>query len=177
MQCLQGALGGLEIPGFAQQVTEPQQAQRRHAIARRHRVVIRGDRSVDQLLMVVRGQVESATLLVLEVREHGVGQRLCQLEVSRAPARLQELKQTIQQKNVIVEVGVEMRTAVLGHGQEASVAPKLGAQKIECPLGGAHELAARKQTPASRHASDHQTVPRRQYLFVASRPHALLAYL
>src|SRR3989344_6072719 len=104
---------------------EFEQHLRGDAVARGNGVVASGLRSVQQRLVVVGGEVEPATGLVLEARKHGVGEVADEVEVGGMEAHLQQRQSGINQVDVVVEVGVEMRFSVLGCGQQPAVAPEM----------------------------------------------------
>ena len=108
---------------------------------------------------------------VLEVREHGVEDRAQPGHVLVAPAQLQHLEQRVGQVGVVVQIGVEKRDAVLGGGEQASVAPQA--------LGAGNRARARRAAPnsglpsaraAAGQAADRQRVPAGQDLVVEPGP-------
>ena len=81
--------------------------------------------------MIVCGEVEATVLAVREMREQRVGERDGELQVDAAPARLQQLDQSVEQECVVVEIRGESRLAVLVDCEQASVAPQVIADEID----------------------------------------------
>src|SRR5580658_468046 len=88
----QGALRGVEIGQFAQQVPKAAQHRCGNTVARRHRIVAEGLAAMNELFMIRGGEEKSAGLCVLELREQDGAERLRELQVAAAPAGLQQLE-------------------------------------------------------------------------------------
>ena len=134
-----------------------------------------GLRPVDEPLVVTAGKEEGPGFGILELLEQRVGQFLGELEVEGIEFGLHQLDQRIDEECVIVEIGVEVRTAVLAGGKQAAVLPHPGADERERALGGLHPFRLAEDAAGARHAADHQRVPGHEDLLVAPRADALFA--
>jgi len=73
---------------------------------------------------VVTGhEIESSRLRVLEAREEDISQLARQRELVRTEFALDHLEQGVEQKRIVVEIGVEMGVPVLVGGHEPAIAP------------------------------------------------------
>jgi hypothetical protein len=68
---------------------------------------------------------------VRKVLQHHLDELLRKLELLAAETQLLELEHRIGEKHVVVEVGVEVRTALHVCGQQPPVAPEPRADEIE----------------------------------------------
>ena len=105
-KCTQRARRGFAIARLAGEMPEPVQRKRRDAVAGWRRVVAAALGAIQQLLVIVADEKESAVLAVFELVEQHVRERARPLEISRAKIVLHELDQRVEQKRVIVEIGV-----------------------------------------------------------------------
>ena len=127
----------------------------------------------DQLLVVVRGREEAAVLGVAEVLDHRVGGLARGVEPALVEGRLVERQQRLDQVGVVLEVGVELRLAVLVAAKQAAVlVAQLGPDELGARDGRVEVVAARQHRAGLGKRGDHQRVPRRQALVVAARPDA-----
>ena len=136
--------------------------------------------AMDQRLVIVRGEEESAELRVFEMREHGVEDLAQPGRVLVAPAKLQHLEQRVGEIGVVVEIGVEMRDAILGGGQQpaASIGPvrhRLRAHELERAFRRRREFRLVEHARGDRQAADGERVPAAEHLVVEAGPHALAA--
>src|SRR4051794_5748639 len=86
------------VGALAGQGGEPQEAERRGAVARRDRVVADLLAAGDQLLVVGRGREEATALAVSEALDHGLGQPLRLVEPALLEGRLVEGQQGLEQE-------------------------------------------------------------------------------
>src|SRR3569623_1893245 len=125
-----GAGGGIEIAGFAEQMAEPRQCQRSNAVAGRGGLVGIRFGTIEQPFVVIGGEEEAAVIAIFEMREQAIGERDGEVEIIVAPARLQQLEHAVEQKGVVVEIGTETGAAILVHRPQAAVVPQPGADEI-----------------------------------------------
>ena len=152
---------------------EPQETEGRRRVARWDRVVLGILAARDQLLVVVRRREEAAALGVREAVDHRLGRLTRGVEPADLEGRLVERQQRLDQIRVVLEVGVELRLALLPGPQEV-------------PLGVAHpgpdELRTRscrvEVVGATEHRSgvgergDRERVPGENPLVVETGPDA-----
>ncbi len=158
-------------------VRQPQQDQGGNAIARGRGIVEIRLGALDELFVIVAGEIKAAALPVFKLFEQYLGQAADECQIVGAEIRLQHLEDRLRQIGVVVEIGIEMGLAVLVGGVEALAAG--------VPHGRAHEgqrLARRGQpgrfpehARGMRHALDHQRVPAGQDFFIAPWMDALRA--
>src|SRR3954468_20573637 len=95
------------------------------------RVVACADfRAMQQLLVVVTYEEESAVICVLELCEQNFCQFTRPVKVGGMKLCLHEFEQRIEQKRVIVEISIQAGFAILVAGEQPAVAPKIRADKI-----------------------------------------------
>ena len=68
-----------------------------------------------------------------------------------------------------------MRASVLAGCQQAAVLPQGVPDEIHGTFGRVDPVPAVQQAPGNRHAADHQSVPRGEYLVIAAGTDALFA--
>ncbi len=144
------------------------------AVAGGHRLVAEGFGPLDQGLVVGGGEEKAALFGVEELLQQHVRQRDGQIEIGPAPARLQQLQQCVEQQRVVVQVGVQVRVAVLVGRQQPAVAPQVAPDKVQRTLSGVQAIGAIQHPGGAGHALDHQRVPGCQDLLVPPRSHAPL---
>ena len=133
---------------------EAVQRERRHPVARRRRVVVPGLGRLDQPLVVVAGEEEAAAFAVLEALQQRARRARCaNSRSSRAEIGLQHLEQRSEQEGVVVEVGVEMRAAVLVRARAAAVLPHRGADEVERAARRVEPVGAAERARGARHAA------------------------
>ncbi len=111
------------------------QGERRRAVPRGRGVVVARLGTVDQPLVIVAGEEKSAVLPVLELLEQDLRELFRERERFAVELRLQELDQRGEQKSVIVQIGVQVRYAVLVSGEKPLVFPHRTADEGERLLG------------------------------------------
>ena len=99
------------------------QGQRRHAITRGRGIVVAGLGAVNQLLVIVTGEKEAAMLAILKLLEQSIRECARELHILDAKLALHQLQQSVEQKRVVIQVGVQVRLAVLVRGQQLAIAP------------------------------------------------------
>ncbi len=95
-------------------MSEAPEHQRGHAVAAGGGLIVGWPRPVQQLLVVVRGKEETPQLRIAEVPEQHLHQCHRQFQVLASPARLQQLQDTVGEKHVIVQVGVQLAASLPG---------------------------------------------------------------
>ena len=75
---------------------------------------------LDQGLLIVGSEIETALLFVLEMRDHLVCQRHGPLQTGTVPACLQQGQNRLDQEGMIIEIGCLVALAVLAGGQQAA---------------------------------------------------------
>ncbi len=80
--------------------------------------------AMDQRLVIIGGEEESAAVLVLEVREHHLEQCRGEVQLVGAHAHLLQLEDGIDEIDVVVQVGIQVRLAGHGGGEQPAVAPQ-----------------------------------------------------
>ena len=132
----------------------------------------------DQLLVVVRGGEEAATLLVGEALDHRLGGLAGGVEPAHLEGRLVEAQQRLDQEGVVLEVGVEPALAVLPGAEQAA---RVVAHRLEdeagAAAGGVEEVLAAERGAGVGERGDHQRVPGAEPLVVEAGAHPLLAPL
>src|SRR5690606_8015722 len=84
------ALRSIDVRVLAEQMSKTEQRAGGDAVAGRCRFVGEGFRPMDERLVIVRGEEESAVFAVLEMRKQRVGKRTGEVEILAAPAVLQQ---------------------------------------------------------------------------------------
>ena len=166
---------GIEEVRGAKQVSKPQQYLRGDTVAGGDGIITGRFGAMNEFLMVVRGEEETAACLVLEVIQQGLGQFDEKLKIAISPTRLQKFESSIDQEGIIVEVGVEVGATVLVTGQQASVFPESGTDEIEGALGRDNEIRSLEQSSGAGHALDHEPVPGGQHLVVTPRSYTSIS--
>src|SRR4029079_6787472 len=134
------------------------------------RAVLAGLRTMDQLLVVVGDEEEAARHPVLEALEEGVRELAREKEILLAKARLHELEEGFQQQRVIVEVGVQVRHAVLVGGEQAPAprallrVPQRGPQEIDRTARELEPARLAERARGARESLHHHRVPAREQL-------------
>ena len=121
MQQAQHADRLLLVARLAGQRREPQQPERRARRARRDRRVLELLAPRDQLLVVGRRGEEAAALGVAEARDDRVRQRPRLGEPARLERRLVQREQRLEQEGVVLEVGAQLRPAVVERAQQPAL--------------------------------------------------------
>ena len=85
---------------------------------------------MNQLLVIHSGEKKSARVRVLEFRQQHIGQLPRELQIAAAPAGLQQLEQGVGKKRVVIEIGRQMRAAVLIGRQQSAVAPQPAVHEV-----------------------------------------------
>ncbi len=130
----------------------------------------------DQLLVVVRGGEEAATLLVGEALDHRLGGLAGGVEPAHLEGRLVQPQHRLDQEGVVLEVGVEPAFAVLpGAEQAARVVVHRLVDEAGATAGRVDEVLATERGARVGEGGDHQRVPGAQPLVVESGAHPLLA--
>ena len=80
-------------------------------------------------------------------------------ELVASEAHLLQFEHRVRQKDVVVQIRVQMRAAILVGGQQAAVAPQTAADEIERPARGLGEILSGQDPGSNRHSADHQAVP------------------
>src|SRR6516162_6910188 len=93
-------------------MTEAQQHPCGNAVARRRRVVGEALGTVDQGFVIARGEIETTGCGILEVLPRHLDELPCEVELGGAKTHLLQLEDRVGEKYVVIEVGVEMCTAV-----------------------------------------------------------------
>ena len=154
LQCreeqFQAAFGGFRIFGFSGEYGQAQQGLRGDAVARRRGIVRPDLVALDQHFVVVAGEEESAVLLVFEACQQRIGELHRKGQVCTAVFGLQQFQQRIQQKRMIVQIGVQVRLAVLVRRQQFSVAATTCCAQNPSPA--APNAASRAGRTPARHA-------------------------
>ena len=83
---VQHALRGLQISGFAKQMSESSEDRRGNAVSGRQRIVGHRLGAMDETFVIVGREEEPAVLPVFEMLEHRVRKRDGEFEVAGAPA-------------------------------------------------------------------------------------------
>ena len=136
LEGLERAFGGFAPARLAEQMAQTVECKRGNAVARRRCVVVADLGAMDQAFVIVADKKEAAVIAVFELIEQHLRKIARPRDVAGAQIVLHELDQRIEQKSVIVEIGVQMRAAVLAGCQQTAVAPERCAQKIRrapCP--------------------------------------------
>ena len=84
---------------------------------------------MDQRLVIIGGEEEPAALRVLEVLQHDVEQGRGEGQLVGAQAHLLQLQHRVGEIDVVVQIGIQMRAAVLVGGQQPAVAPERARMK------------------------------------------------
>src|SRR5690348_12193406 len=95
---------------------QPLQHQSSNAVARRRGIVRTGFEADDQLLMIRAGEEKSTGWPIFVTRQQRPGQTLRKVYVFQPEPRLNELQQRSDHKSMIIQVGIQMRAAVLVGG-------------------------------------------------------------
>jgi len=153
---------------------EPQQYLRGNAVSRRHRLVGERLRPMNQRLVIV-GREKEATVRILESVEQDVHELADECHMRRVPAVSQKLYKSGREKRVVVEIRGESRAPILEAREQPSVLPHLSAHEVGCAACGVREIVPVQHACRHGHALDHQSVPGRQNLLVASGPDSRIA--
>ena len=73
--------------------------------------------------MIVTGEKEAAMLAILKLIEQSIRQCACEFQILDAKLALHQLYQGVEQKRVVIEIGVQVRLAVLVRSQQLAFAP------------------------------------------------------
>ena len=132
----------------------------------------------DQLLVVLGGGEEAAALGVGEAGDHRIGRLAGGVEPAHLEGRLVERQQRLEQVGVVLEVGVQLRLAVLPAAQQPAVGV---AHLVEHELGrgarGVEVVVAAEHRAGVGERRDHQRVPGGEPLVVEPGPDPLRARL
>ncbi|MBS1137193.1 MAG: hypothetical protein H6R11_1147, partial [Proteobacteria bacterium] len=137
---MQGTLGGREIARFAGEMAEALQRQNRDAVTGGRGVVVPRLGAVNQPLMIVAGEEETAAVAILELIEQDIRQVFGPLQFSDPEIRLEQIQQGAEQERVVVDIGVQVGTPVLVRGE----------QPVRLPVGLPQRAANEIQGPARR---------------------------
>ena len=132
--------------------------------------------SLDELLVIVAGEIKSTVCAVFKLIEQHVRKLLREPQVFSQEISLQNFDQRFQQEGVIIKIRIQVRLAAFVGGEQSL--------RFRVPHGVAHkcERASRRRQPVRppkysrgmRHALDHQRVPTGEDFFVATRADACL---
>ena len=115
------ALRLLLVAMVAGQRSESQEAVRGGGVARGDRVVVDVLAARDQLLVVGGGGEEAAVLGVGEALDHRVRGRAGGVEPARLEGRLVERQQRLDQKGVVLQIGIQLRLAAVEGAQQPAI--------------------------------------------------------
>src|SRR5262249_59930692 len=101
-------LRGERVPRLAGEEVQALQRERSDAVPGRRGVLVAGLGAMDQLLMVMAGEEETALVLVLEALEQRLREVLGERERVGVEIGLDQLEQRGEQEGVVVQVGVEV---------------------------------------------------------------------
>ena len=125
----------------------------------------------DQLLVVVCGGEEAAAVGVGEQLDHLVGGLARGVEPANVERRLVQGQERLDQVRVVLEVGGEVRAAVLvGAQQPAALVAEVPPYELGAGHRGVEVVLARDRAARLREGADHQRVPRAQPLVVLAGP-------
>jgi hypothetical protein len=172
----QRALGGREIARLAEQKPQPAQHGRRDGITCGNGVVAEGLAAMDEPLVIGGGEIESPAFRIGKAVQDRLGKCPCEFEVAIPPSSLQKLEQRLGKKRVVVEVGIQMRTAVLVGCEQPSLLPQRAVDEIDGVSRGVGEIRTMQDPGGDRESPDHERVPRGQDFFIAAGPDAQRAY-
>src|SRR5688500_19626632 len=88
-------------------------------------------RTVNEPLVLTRGEEKAALGPILELLEHNVSEPRGELERLERKLLLQELELRRDQEGIVVEVCIQVGAAVLVGRRQAPIAPHRGADEIE----------------------------------------------
>src|SRR2546429_2248255 len=168
-------LGRREVAGLAEEVAEAQQHARGDTVARRRGVVAEALHAMNERLVIVGSEIEAAGPLVGEVLQHHPDELLRKIELLAPETQLLQLERRVGEEHVVVEIGVEVRTALHVGREQPPVAPQPRADEIERSGRCGHDLIVREGARGYRHAADHERVPGGQDLLIARRAYTLRA--
>ena len=131
---------------------------------------------MDEPLVIGRGEIESSAFAVGEAVQDRLGEAPREFEVAITPASLQQLEQRIGEKRIVVEIGIQMRAAVLVRCEQPPLLPQRAVDEIDGVSRGVGEIRTMQDAGGDRESADHERVPRGQDLFIAAGPDAQRAY-
>ena len=169
------ALGGVGVAHLAGKCREASERPGRRGVAARRRLVLPRLRPVKELLVARTGKEEAAPLAVLELLKEHIGKRARKFKVRPRELGLHELEQRSGQERVIVEIGIEVRAAVLVGRKQPAALPHARTNEIERTPGGRDPILATEYPAGVRHAADRKRIPGHQHLVIAARTNAPLA--
>ena len=166
----QRALGGRRDSEARRAETPAGRARTPRRRCRRNGVVAEGLAAMDEPLVIGGGEIESAAFRIGKERPASPRPESCANSRSRsAPTSLQELEQRIGEKRVVVEIGMQMRTAVLVGCEQPSLLPQRAVDEIDGGSRGVGEIRTMQHPGGDGESSDHERIPRGQDLFIARR--------
>ena len=172
----QRALRGREVARLSEQVPEAQQHACGNAVAGRRRIIAEHLAAVDQGLVIIRGEIETAGRVVGKALQHDIEELSCEAQLIGAEAHLLQLEDRVGEVHVVVQVRIQMGAALHGGCQQPAIPPQGGADEIEGARRGCRQLLAGQGPRRYRHAADHERVPRGEDLVIARRTHARRAH-
>src|SRR5581483_11098647 len=111
-------------------MAQSDQPLRGHAVAGRCGIVGPRLLPLQQRLVIVAREKESAVLAILEMLEQSIGELARERVILRAKSRLHELQQRDEQECVVVEIRIEVRALALARGEQAAVLPLQPAYRV-----------------------------------------------
>ena len=81
---------------------------------------------MNEFFVIVAGEEKAPLLPILELFQQHVGECAGKLQIRPAEPRLQQFQQGIQHEGIIIQIGIQMRLAILAGRQQAAIFPHRG---------------------------------------------------
>src|SRR5262245_5017494 len=127
---------------------------------------------MDQGFVVIRREEQPTAVRIGEVRQHHVHQLARKFQLVRAESNLLKLENRVCQINVVIEISVQMRTAVFVGRQQTSVLKHLRANEIERTSRRTCKFQASQRPRSDSQPTNRERIPRSQNLLIAPGPYA-----
>ena len=111
--CTQRPLGRLQVAWLGQQVSQSLEHQSGNAVSGRSRVICKGFGTINEGLVIVRSEVETAGSRVHKMVEHDPCELTCEFELCAVEPHLLKLEDRVDEEYVVVEVRAKMCDSVL----------------------------------------------------------------